>query len=192
LNQITEWGLSVMKIRHWLFALGAVALAFTSLKPAAAATIDYTVNFGASSFSGTPPVGFVLGEFAFSLDTAANGSGSVTANFLNLAVGALSFDYSQASDNLFIGGDLTGIFGQTSGTDDLIMLVQNFTTSPTFVFLSYTQVGSIGYFDSFNGAVHVEPFNTAVTPIPAALPLFLSALGGMGYLGWRRRKSAAA
>jgi len=32
----------------------------------------------------------------------------------------------------------------------------------------------------------------ATTPIPAALPLFLSALGGLGYFGWRRRKSAAA
>lgn len=31
---------------------------------------------------------------------------------------------------------------------------------------------------------------SAVTPIPAALPLFASALGGLGLLGWRRRKSA--
>jgi hypothetical protein len=32
----------------------------------------------------------------------------------------------------------------------------------------------------------------AVTPIPAALPLFVSALAGMGLLGWRRRQGAAA
>jgi hypothetical protein len=31
---------------------------------------------------------------------------------------------------------------------------------------------------------------TAVTPVPAALPLFAAALGGLGLLGWRRRKSA--
>jgi hypothetical protein len=30
----------------------------------------------------------------------------------------------------------------------------------------------------------------ASTPIPAALPLFASALGGLGFLGWRRRKNA--
>ena len=30
-------------------------------------------------------------------------------------------------------------------------------------------------------------FATAVTPIPAALPLFVSALGGLGFLSWRRR-----
>jgi CHRD domain len=29
----------------------------------------------------------------------------------------------------------------------------------------------------------------ALTPIPAALPLLASALGGLGYLGWRRRRS---
>ena len=32
----------------------------------------------------------------------------------------------------------------------------------------------------------------AVTPIPAALPLFASALGGMGFVGWRRHKCARA
>jgi hypothetical protein len=31
----------------------------------------------------------------------------------------------------------------------------------------------------------------AATPIPAALPLFSSALGGLGFIAWRRRKSAA-
>jgi hypothetical protein len=32
----------------------------------------------------------------------------------------------------------------------------------------------------------------ATTPIPAALPLFASALGGLGFLGWRRKKAMAA
>ena len=31
----------------------------------------------------------------------------------------------------------------------------------------------------------------ATTPLPAALPLFISALGGLGLVGWRRRKAAA-
>jgi hypothetical protein len=31
-----------------------------------------------------------------------------------------------------------------------------------------------------------------VTPVPAALPLFISALGGLGYFGWRRNRGRAA
>ncbi len=30
------------------------------------------------------------------------------------------------------------------------------------------------------------------TPLPAALPLFATGLGGLGLLGWRRKKKAAA
>jgi hypothetical protein len=33
---------------------------------------------------------------------------------------------------------------------------------------------------------------SAVTPVPAALPLFISGLGGLGLLGWRRNKQDAA
>jgi hypothetical protein len=32
----------------------------------------------------------------------------------------------------------------------------------------------------------------AETPLPAALPLFATGLGGLGLLGWRRKKKAAA
>lgn len=32
----------------------------------------------------------------------------------------------------------------------------------------------------------------AATPIPAALPLFASALGGLGFIGWRRKRKPAA
>jgi hypothetical protein len=31
---------------------------------------------------------------------------------------------------------------------------------------------------------------TTITPVPAALPLFVSGLGLMGALGWRRKRKA--
>ena len=35
-------------------------------------------------------------------------------------------------------------------------------------------------------------FTAVVTPLPAALPLFVTGLGALGLLGWRRKKKAAA
>jgi hypothetical protein len=32
----------------------------------------------------------------------------------------------------------------------------------------------------------------APTPLPAALPLFAAGLGGLGLLGWRRKRKAQA
>ena len=32
----------------------------------------------------------------------------------------------------------------------------------------------------------------AITPTPAALPLFATGLGGLGLLGWRRKRKAQA
>jgi len=35
-------------------------------------------------------------------------------------------------------------------------------------------------------------FTAVVTPLPAALPLFATGLGGLGLLGWRRKRKAQA
>ena len=36
------------------------------------------------------------------------------------------------------------------------------------------------------------PDGFGITPLPAALPLFASGLGALGFLGWRKRRKAAA
>jgi hypothetical protein len=41
--------------------------------------------------------------------------------------------------------------------------------------------------DSASG---VFPGTVAATPVPAALPLFATGLGGLGLLGWRRKRKA--
>jgi hypothetical protein len=38
----------------------------------------------------------------------------------------------------------------------------------------------------------IGPSTVAATPIPATLPLFASGVGGLGLLGWRRKRQAAA
>lgn len=51
-----------------------------------------------------------------------------------------------------------------------------------------------GVFSLGGGASHIyfDVALTAVTPIPAALPLFAAALGGLGFIGWRRRASSGS
>jgi hypothetical protein len=43
---------------------------------------------------------------------------------------------------------------------------------------------------NFSSLTVVGPL-IAATPIPATLPLLVSAIGGLGFLGWRRRKAEA-
>ncbi|MDQ7248204.1 hypothetical protein [Dongia sedimenti] len=50
-----------------------------------------------------------------------------------------------------------------------------------------TNLGSVTFSINLPPAAPV-----ATTPIPAALPLFISALGGLGFVGWRRRRGQAA
>jgi hypothetical protein len=49
----------------------------------------------------------------------------------------------------------------------------------------------------FNGGIYlddvsVDPANVGATPLPAALPLFATGIGGLGLLGWRRKRKAQA
>ena len=50
-----------------------------------------------------------------------------------------------------------------------------------------TLVGDAGTGGPINGLTSVAPI-----PLPAAFPLFATALAGMGLLGWRRKRKASA
>jgi len=53
--------------------------------------------------------------------------------------------------------------------------------------------GSAPYCEIYNvGADLTGGTLTAVTPLPATLPLFATGLAGLGLLGWRRKRKAAA
>lgn len=67
------------------------------------------------------------------------------------------------------------------------------TSSGLMALLAMTSRNAFGSFDlgGLGTIVFDIDFATAVTPIPAALPLFASALGGLGFMTWRRRKMAA-
>jgi choice-of-anchor C domain-containing protein len=65
----------------------------------------------------------------------------------------------------------------------------------TFTFVASQSAYYLAFFDtsdsgSQSGAA-LDNISIAATPIPPAILLFASALGGMGFLGYRRRKQAA-
>jgi hypothetical protein len=51
--------------------------------------------------------------------------------------------------------------------------------------------GGTFYIGHSLGTLNFGSYSVSATPIPATLPLFISALGGLGFVGWRRRKMAA-
>ncbi len=58
-------------------------------------------------------------------------------------------------------------------------------------FLSIRWKDASGAQGRITGAVDTIIAQSGVIPIPAALPLLLSALAGLGVVGWRRRKAAS-
>jgi hypothetical protein len=86
-------------------------------------------------------------------------------------VGSGTF-WASTDDHGGVGGDLA--FANTNGVDPLSSL-------PTW---TVTWANS--------DFVYQAQFGTAVTPIPAALPLFASGLVALGVVGHRRRKATAA
>jgi hypothetical protein len=88
-----------------------------------------------------------------------------------------------------------------------IMGLANSSTDGSFTFVP--QAGFTGTVDFIvEGVISASPFNgiavtdhivvtgvtppVMTTPLPAALPLFATALGALGLLGWRRKKKTVA
>jgi hypothetical protein len=79
-------------------------------------------------------------------------------------------------------------------TTDALVFQNALSTSPD-------PITAVWFFNSATGLVSEESTSASgtatpavsATPLPAALPLFVTGLGALGLLGWRRkRKSAAA
>jgi hypothetical protein len=171
--------------------VAASALAFCLFKPATAATIDFTVTFSASQFGAGAPVSTVLGQFELSFDPSADAGGMVTTNFLNLPVSSIGFTYFSGSDLLLIGGLEAGDNILASYAPDLLLAIDNFSTGGFLPLFAFGYTDPPGTFNATDGMTFVSSSPAAVTPVPAALPLFAAALGGLGLLGWRRSRSRA-
>jgi hypothetical protein len=86
-------------------------------------------------------------------------------------------------------GDYWVVLEMTSSALDLVTETSDTTgTVPALAFADTTASSHIF------AAQTADPFGIEVTatPLPAALPLFVTGLGGLGLLGWRRKRKAIA
>jgi hypothetical protein len=83
----------------------------------------------------------------------------------------------------------TGYYGDAGIPSDLLLTLQSMTGRFSFE-LGPPVAGTLSPFNlvSVYGSItSIAP--VAATPVPAALPLLATALGGLGFAGWRRRRA---
>jgi hypothetical protein len=94
---------------------------------------------------------------------------------------------SNATIQARINGNVIGTLDTTNGW--LFASFMWFSGSNTSADLSLVDTNTAYYYND----LAVDDISlTSATPIPAALPLFATGLGGLGLLGWRRKRRAQA
>ena len=173
-----------------LVAAAAVAVAGGSALP---------TDVHASIVSWTGPAQFDQASITFTpfmADTlvSVTGDGAFHSHTGELTTMTLSINLDEVWTDIFSASTSTNI-----PTTPLSSLIDNVTFSSGMV-SGLMLDADIFFFSTFHFFTCMEPgcptaFNfdtvTAV-PLPAALPLFLSALAGLGFMGWRKKQRGDA
>jgi hypothetical protein len=190
--------------------LPAAAFLLLGTGMASATTIQYTVIFEVDRLvsegpSVPPNPDTVFGTFKVNLDKTQNYTNQTNGiDLLNLNLvfdSPLAFSYNAATDDFTFGGLAHGAGTVVSAPveNDFSLVIGDFTAgllNSDLKKFTYAQValGDIKFVtlpgannDGF--ALVLPGAVVATTPIPAALPLLLTALGGLGYAGFRRKRA---
>jgi hypothetical protein len=180
----------------------------TASPPYATVTVSVSSNTLASvTFTAAPGFMFVDGS-SVDLNIVSGGSftafespsgGSATSSTINKATSQVaSFGSFNLTDDL-TGGNLTAqtislaLFGAgtTWLTSFLIPNENGLDIAAHMAQCSDNPCTSLDGDTNLSGLVGFVT-TTSQTPLPAALPLFATGLGGLGLLGWRRKRKAQA
>ena len=124
---------------------------------------------------------------AFTFSTVNPTLDHITFSFFGSTAGAGpgSFSIDLGHFHTIDGETITGVSHLSGGLGGAITGVTWNGTDAIFTWTTRSNYNAIG------GNFVTFDVNTT-TPLPAALPLFATGLGGLGFLGWRRKRKAQA
>lgn len=165
-----------------------IAAAVLSLLAAPADAALFKIDFSfATSGTPNPATGSVTIDNAFDSDVAGTVIG-LTVNALNFEVDfflldfKVAYQYSFGSDTLIIGGVDNGPGGITTDTNDFRVSIDEFLAGspPTAVAMLTQGAGFIAVDASTTLNITELTDDTGAVPLPATLPLVITALGLLG------------
>ncbi|HVT53620.1 MAG TPA: hypothetical protein VHE77_18705 [Dongiaceae bacterium] len=165
-----------------LVALAATAIAWGSA--AEATTLNFNLQGDNVAYSWTMDDHPTVATHNASEFTTTDFIGQAIGGSAALPAGNTLYFYNQA---LFLGGmgiqdslgnSLYDSFGDQAYSGD--------EGTPLF------SIGTYNFEDFSGGHATLTISAIAATPVPAALPLFASAIAGLGFVGWRRKRATSA
>jgi hypothetical protein len=168
-----------------LLCVGTMAAGF--VLPAHASTVTYDITLTQTNgtlITGSPPADFTVTSTPFTVTVPAS-------NFLQDSIPSISFTigaktYTSGATIQFNGPTVTNFFGFNATVGEDTLQVNSLTSFQLFS----TNSPTVDIPSTDGGTVTLNQVPT--TPLPATLPLLAGGLGGIGLLGWRRRRKAPA